>query len=133
MIAITKAEKEQEKQEAIIRLREELKPGDTIYTINRHVSRSGMMRHISCFIVGDDKKICEIDWLIARTGLFKRAKDDGLIVGGCGMDMHYHIVYELGRVLYPQGFKLAKNQYGRNGDKSGYDKDGGYAFNKVSL
>lgn len=125
--------KKRNQQEAIEQLREMLNPGDTIYTINRHVSRSGMMRRISCFIVGDDKKIMDIDWLIARTGLFKRSKDGGLIANGCGMDMHYHIVYELGRILYPQGFKLAKGQYGRNGDTSGYDTDGGYAFNKESL
>lgn len=121
-----------EKQEAIERLHKLLKPGDTIYTITRHVSRSGMMRRISAFVVKDNK-IEDLDWLIAQTGLFKRhSKEEGLIIGGCGMDMHFHLVYELGRILYPQGFKQFK-EYGRNGDTSGYEKDGGYAFNKESL
>lgn len=35
------------KDEARKRLKEVLKPGDTVYTILRHVSRSGMTRHIS--------------------------------------------------------------------------------------
>ena len=110
-----------------------LKPGDTIYTITRHVSRSGMMRRISAFIVKDNK-IYDLDWQIARTGLFQRHhSEEGLIIGGCGMDMHFHVVYELGRVLFPDGFKLAKGQYGRNSETSGYDRDGGYAFKKSTL
>lgn len=40
------SQKAQERQEAIERLREILKPGDTVYTIIRHVSRSGMQRSI---------------------------------------------------------------------------------------
>lgn len=40
------SQKAQERQQAIERLREILKPGDTVYTIIRHVSRSGMQRSI---------------------------------------------------------------------------------------
>lgn len=47
------------------------------------------------------------------------------------MDMTFEVVYELGHYLYPKGFKLSKGQYGRNGDTSGYDKDGGYALTNV--
>ena len=35
-----------ERDEAIANLREILKPGDTVYTILRHVSKSGMSRVI---------------------------------------------------------------------------------------
>jgi hypothetical protein len=55
-------------------------------------------------------------------------RSQGLTVGGCGMDMGFALVYDLSRTLFPDGFKLAKDQYGRNGDKSGYDRDGGYAL-----
>lgn len=47
-------------------------------------------------------------------------------IGGCGMDMGFHIAYELGRVLFPEGFKV--DGVGRNGDTSGWDNDGGYAL-----
>lgn len=125
----------QTEQEAIEQLRKMLKPGDTIYTITRHVSRSGMIRRISAFVV-KNKKILGIDWQIAKTGLFsRRYPDEGLVVDGCGMDMHFHVVYELGRVLYPEGFKLPRNYYPRFGHDSteGYESDGGYAFTKESL
>ena len=123
----------EEQAEAREFLLKTLKPGDTIYTITRHVSRSGMMRLISAFFVKDGE-IYELDWQIARIGLFQRHKtDEGLVVGGCGMDMHFHLVYELGRILYPDGFKLAKGMYGRNRDTSGYETDGGYAFKKATL
>lgn len=119
---ITEAKKE---------LLEWLKPSDTVYTVCRHVSQSGMSRRISCFIADEEKRIYCIDWRIAQLGLFKlHPKKQGLVVSGCGMDMGFHVVYSLGRSLFKDGFKLAKDQYGRNGDKSGFDNDGGYALTK---
>ena len=41
------AKKEKERDEARERLLEMLRPGDTVHTILRHVSRSGMSRSIS--------------------------------------------------------------------------------------
>ena len=57
-------------------------------------------------------------------------KDGSVIVGGCGMDMGFNIVYSLSRRLWPKGFKLPKGKAGRNGDTSGTDTDGGYALNQ---
>ena len=37
----------EEKQEALERLKEWIKKGDTLHTTVRHVSRSGMMRYIT--------------------------------------------------------------------------------------
>ena len=42
---MTKAQ-QAERDEAREKLRKWLKPGDTVYTVLRHVSRSGMMRTI---------------------------------------------------------------------------------------
>lgn len=39
--------------ESTLKLREMLKPGDTVTTILRSVSRSGMARRISCIIARD--------------------------------------------------------------------------------
>lgn len=123
----------EEIQNAVTRLKKLLPPASTVYTNLRHVSNSGMMRHIKVFIAiknkGEKPRIYDISWLVAQALELKRADNGGLKVGGCGMDMGFHIVYSLGRKLYPKGFKLRKGQWGRNGDKSGFDKDGGYSLN----
>lgn len=94
---VTKAEK----AEAIAKLREILKPGDTVYTILRHVSRSGMTRSISCVVRGAEGPY-DIDWLVRRAlGLPFDRNRGGVKVGGCGMDMGFHLVYSLSRVLWP--------------------------------
>jgi hypothetical protein len=114
-------------------LRKMLKPNTTIYTVTRHVSQSGMMRHISAFVIYKGKLVT-LDWYIEKLDIAKRSKGGyGLVVNGCGMDMHFWLTYELGRMVYPKGFKLTKSMYGRNGDTSGYETDGGYAFRKESL
>jgi hypothetical protein len=84
-------------------LRKWLKPGDTVHTILDHVSRSGMCRHIRLVVLK-----CENDRPIDlhpnhAAGLvlgYRRAKRDGLVVGGCGMDMGFHIVHSLGYALW---------------------------------
>lgn len=48
----------------------------------------------------------------------------GIKVGGCGMDMGFHVVYNLGYNLWPKGTK--KPHGTRNGEP---DRDGGYALN----
>ncbi len=118
-------EETQESREFLLKY---LSPGTKVYTIVTHVSRSGMMRRIKPFTIINNEPY-DLSWQIARLGLFQRKyPNDDLTVYGCGMDMCFHLVYELGRDLYPEGFTLAKGQYGRNKDTSGYDKDGGYAL-----
>ena len=96
----------------------------TVYTSLNHVSSSGMFRLISCYTIVDNKPVC-LDWYIDKLGHFTRGKKrEGLRVGGCGMDMGFHVVYSTSRALYPKGFKV--KGVGRNGDASGWDNDGGY-------
>lgn len=130
---MTKQYTKEQTAEAIKTLRKMLKPGKTIYAMTRHASQSGMYRSISLFIVGKDQRILDIDFWAVRALEMRIDKHFGIATSGCGMDMHFYLIYELGRVLYPKGFKLAKGQYGRNGDTSGYETDGGYAFRKESL
>lgn len=96
--------KEMKEAEAIVHLREMLKPGDTVYTVLRHVSRSGMTRGIDCYMIADNKP----QWITGYVGhaigspqpeAYWR-KSMGLKIGGCGMDMGFHIVYTLSRVLF---------------------------------
>ena len=100
---------------------------NTIYCSLNHVSSSGMTRHISFFVVYKGE-IVKLNWHLAKLLDYRIAKNGGLVVGGCGMDMGFSVVYSVGRMLHPKGFKLSKERYGRNGDKSGFDKDGGYRY-----
>lgn len=91
---------EQEQHEAIKRLREEIKPGGTIYTILRHVSGSGMSRSISLIQI---KRGQTYDWsyLVAKAiGEKIDQKHDGIKIQGAGMDMGFELVYRLSSKLY---------------------------------
>lgn len=101
MARLTKAQKA-EQAEAIAKLREILKPGDTVSCILRSTSRSGMSRTISC-LGGADMQ--SLDHLIARACDYPMgANYQGLKVGGCGMDMGFSVVYNLSATLFPDGF-----------------------------
>jgi hypothetical protein len=92
-----------EKQEAIAKLREWIKPGDRVYTVLRHASTSGMLRAISLLIIHEGR-ILDVSWLTARAcGYSRHEKTGGIVMRGCGMDMGYEVVYTLGRVLNPEG------------------------------
>lgn len=90
--------------ESMATLREWLKPGDTVYTVVRHVSRSGMMRVIDALIL-DNGTPRHLNYHIARVLDWSESKDrDGIKVDGCGMDMGFHLVYSLSSVLFRDGF-----------------------------
>lgn len=99
--------KSKEREEALAQLREWIKPGDTVYTILRHVSRSGMQRHISLVIFpGGAAPPLHPNYSAGKV-LGRRVVNshgrDALTIGGVGMDMGFALVYELGRALFPDG------------------------------
>lgn len=110
---MTKANKV-EQQKAIEQLREWLKPGDTVYTILRNVSRSGMSREIGVAIMRDGSML-HPNYSVSKALNYRTGKRDGIIMGGCGMDMGFALVYNLGRTLFPEGFALPEGKRGRNG------------------
>jgi hypothetical protein len=121
--------KSQEQQEAIKELKRLVKVGDKVYTQLNHVSRSGMSRAISLKIIKNNEAR-DITYLVGKALDYSMHRTkDGLSVGGCGMDMGFHLVYGMGRVMFPKGFKHNKNTHPRNGDTSPRDYDGGYALN----
>lgn len=132
----TKAQKQSEVAEAIRELRKLLKPGDRVYSIIRHVSSSGMSRRIDFYTIKGNRPMF-LTWYIGRLLGYKRpVGKDGIVVGGCGMDMCFHIVYELGRTLFPKGYTPAKigMGMGRNGSPADkVDPDGGYALRSEQL
>ena len=122
-----------ESDQALETLRGMFKPGDTLHCIIRSVARSGMSRRMDYYAMIDG----EPRWitpLMVRVGVpdqswasWRKGRDyDGARIDGCGMDMCFESAYRLGRVLFPEGFKV--DGRGRNGDTSGHDNDGGYAI-----
>lgn len=102
---ITKKEFEAAEREADIAYFRELFPvGARVATSVVHVARSGMSRSIKVFAVIDGS-ISDVSWRVAR--LLREPFDNnhgGVKVSGCGMDMCFATVYNLGRTLYPEGF-----------------------------
>jgi len=95
-----------------------------IYQYVTQVSSSGMSRHIKSFVIIKNEPV-SIDWYIARVLSYISRDDKGIKIVGCGMDMGFSLVYDLGRVIYPNGDK--KTITGRNGDTEP-ETDGGYLF-----
>lgn len=134
-MATTKAQLA-ERADAQDRLRALLAPGDTVYTVLRHVSASGMTRHIGAVIMVDGAPM-DMSGLVARAiGERFHPRNGGVVMGGCGMDMGFHLVYVLSRVLYPDGHpcvgvvRCPSNDHS-NGDRNygaHVHADGGYAL-----
>ena len=91
-------------------LKDSFPKGSTVYLVIRQVSRSGMYRHISCHSIQNN----EVRWLSYHVAkVLKWAykdKTNAVGVGGCGMDMGFHMVYTLASVLYGDGYAL-KERY----------------------
>lgn len=81
-----------------------LKKGDTVYTVLRHVSRSGMLRRIDLYTFQDSKKIYLTGYYAMMRG--EKPPKDGYKVGGCGMDMGFHLVHGLSYRLFGDDYAL---------------------------
>lgn len=91
--------KRQEQAEALAQLTEQLKDGDTVYTVLKQVSGSGMYRHIQPVIIRDNKPLY-LTWSVAHALMWPyKAKTHSVGVSGCGMDMGFHMVDALSRAL----------------------------------
>lgn len=80
--------------QAVEKVKTMLQGVETIYGIVRHVSASGMSRNIDLYIIKDNQPV----WLTGYASIilgYKLAKDRGMVVGGCGMDMVFHCVSTL--------------------------------------
>jgi hypothetical protein len=79
-----------------------VKEGDTVYTVLRSVSSSGMSRTMS-LKVSKDGKILDLTYYASVVLDYRLVEINGsraIRVGGCGMDMGFHVVYSLSRVLF---------------------------------
>lgn len=79
-----------------------VKEGDTVYTVLRSVSSSGMSRTIS-LKVARNGKILDLTYfasVVLGWPLVEKNGSRALRVGGCGMDMGFHTVYSLASALF---------------------------------
>ena len=118
----TKAQ-QRERQEAIEHLREFIKPGDTVYTTLKHVSRSGMLRIIDVHVIEDNQPRW-IAYTVAKAidAPFNQRASDGIKMTGCGMDMGFALVYDLSYNLFRDGFDCTGENCHSN-DHSNGDRD----------
>ena len=73
----------------------------TLYTSLTHVSASGMSRDMKVLaVVGGE--IVDVTYYVGKIiGTLKERNGQRVIrVGGCGMDMGFHVVYTVSAVLY---------------------------------
>ena len=97
-----------EEKESIKELKKYIKKGDTVFTsLGKDVSSSGMYRHIKILVI-NKKRILNISWQVSELlGWTYKDNTNSIGVGGCGMDMGFHLVYHLSSKLF-------------KGDRSGY-------------
>ena len=114
MNALTTAVRLDEKAEQLARLREWFPKGSTVYTIIRHVARSGCSRVIGIVSlakveneIGNGINVRHPNHATSVVLGLRRSKDhDGVHISGGGMDMGFAIAYDISRVLYGDGYAL---------------------------
>lgn len=107
---------EQERERAIKELKELCPAGTNVYTVLKHVSSSGMTRHIDVLVIKDNEPVL-LNWYIEKLGSYKRGKNyndknaDSLRVGGCGMDMGFAVVANLASTLFKGDYKQLNQRW----------------------
>ena len=75
----------------------------TIYSVIKHVSQSGLTRHISFYYVEEGQLYCMNHQISEATGYKFNKNYDSLVVRGCGMDMAFHVVEHYSRATGKEG------------------------------
>ncbi len=87
-------------------LKEWLPKKSTAYTCVVHVAQSGMSRHIKVLVAPEQGQIRDISGYVADYLGWRHTKKEAVFVGGCGMDMGFHLVYTLSSKLYGDGYAI---------------------------
>jgi hypothetical protein len=112
---------------AVNKLRQWIAPGQGVYTVLTHVAASGMSRRLKVLIaVNTDRgpAIHNVTRYVAEAcGYSLNDREGSIVIGGCGFDAGFQVVYSLGHALWPEGTSEPHGM--RNGQP---DSDGGYAL-----
>ena len=109
-----KVDKATQKQ-SLAYLRKICKPGTRVYTIVRHVSRSGMSRLIDVYTIRQNRPIYLSGHVAFALGMARDHKTGALRVRGCGMDMGYHVVNSMSYRLHGYKSRFKKGQEHQSG------------------
>lgn len=96
--------KQLQRDEARERLRVLFPPGSEVHCSVTQVARSGMSRQIAVYAIEDGQIRNVSRWVAWATESRLSKSDDAVIIGGCGMDMCFALVYNLSHALYRDGF-----------------------------
>lgn len=105
--------KEQEKQDAIDRIRDDFPEGRQVWTRVKAAERSGMRRIVEVVVFDvscPDHHISTVwlSYLVAKAlGYAYNKKKEGIIINGCGFDAGFEIVHDLEQ-LFGRKFKHEK-------------------------
>ena len=101
-------EREIELKNHLIKL---LPKGETVYGITRSVSASGMSRKIDFYAFENNKPMFLTGYFAELLGYTLPQRGfGGIKVSGCGMDMIFHIVSQVGYKLYDDENVLKSSQ-----------------------
>lgn len=85
----------------------QIKKGDTLYTILRHVGSGGMSRTIDVIETTRKNRLYNLGWSVAVVlKLPYDNKYNGVKIGGTGMDMGFYLIYSLSSVLFDNGYAI---------------------------
>ncbi len=71
-----------------------IKEAGKVYGIVRKISKTGMSRNIDLYIIRNNEMVYLTGYAAKILG-WKLAKDRGMVVSGCGMDMVFHTISTL--------------------------------------
>ena len=97
-----------DKEKAEEWLKEWFPKGSTAHTTVVHVARSGMSRHIKVFAISGER-IQNISRFVADYLGLRYTNKEAVFVGGCGMDMGFHLIYTLSSRLYDDGYAIKQD------------------------
>jgi len=97
-----------DKERAKAFLKDWFPKGSTAHTTVVHVARSGMSRHIKVFAISGER-IQNISYHVAKLLDWRFTNKEAVFVGGCGMDMGFHLIYTLSSKLYDDGYAIKQS------------------------
>jgi hypothetical protein len=123
-----KEAKEARQRYAVRKLHEWIQPGQGVHTVLTHVAANGMSRRLKVVIAFGGAPFNITRYVAQATGYSLNDREGSIVVGGCGSDAGFSVVYALGRALWPNG---TPEPHGTRNGKP--DSDGGYALKHAWL
>ena len=97
-------------QNLIKDLKKKVKKDSEIIVVIHKVSKSGMQRKMSAFVVYK-KQLVRLNFDIAKLDIARSDGSHHLVINGCGMDMAFDLAYRLKIKLYGYDIAIKNQQY----------------------